>query len=80
MKFSIKDFFKNVTKPQETSNLVTFTDEILNGKLQNPRDQFFCLRFFFYFLFFEEVNKTRSSVVLILSTLEILVKIDESSL
>ena len=30
MKFFIKDFFSN---PQETANLVTFTEEIRNGKL-----------------------------------------------
>ena len=30
MKFSIKDFF---SKPQETADLVIFTEEIFNGKL-----------------------------------------------
>ena len=35
MKFSIKDFFsKCLPNPQETADLVTFTEEILNGKLQ----------------------------------------------
>ena len=34
MKFSIKDFFsKCVQIPQETADLVAFTEEILNGKL-----------------------------------------------
>ena len=32
MEFSIMDFFRNVTKSAET-DLVTFTEEILNGKL-----------------------------------------------
>ena len=32
MKFSIKDFFSKCF-PQETADLVTFTEEILNGKL-----------------------------------------------
>ena len=32
MKFSIKDFFINVTK-SATADLVTFNEEILNGKL-----------------------------------------------
>ena len=35
IKFSIKDFFsKWWPNPQETADLVTFTEEILNGKLQ----------------------------------------------
>ena len=33
MKFSIKDFFSKLRKPQETADLVTFTEEIFNGKL-----------------------------------------------
>ena len=34
MKFSIKDFFSNQEKEvQETADMVTFTEEILNGKL-----------------------------------------------
>ena len=35
MKFSIKDFFSNCGfgHIQETADLVTFTEEILNGKL-----------------------------------------------
>ena len=33
IKFSIKDFFSK-SKPQETADLVTFTEEILNGKLK----------------------------------------------
>ena len=33
MKFSIKDFFSKWPDPQETTNLVAFTAEILNGKL-----------------------------------------------
>ena len=32
MKFSIKDFFSKCD--QETADLVTFTEEILNGKLR----------------------------------------------
>ena len=32
MKFSIKDFFSQFI--QETADLVTFTEEILNGKFQ----------------------------------------------
>ena len=32
MKFSIKDFFRKCF-PQETADLVTFTQEILNGKI-----------------------------------------------
>ena len=38
MKFSIKDFFSKCDhNPQETADLVTFTEEIVNGKLH-----FFC--------------------------------------
>ena len=36
MKFSIKDFFSKcdrIKSRQETADLVTFTEEILNGKL-----------------------------------------------
>ena len=33
MKFSIKEFFSKLTNPQETVDLVKFTEEILNGKL-----------------------------------------------
>ena len=34
MKFSINDFFSKCDQiPQETADLVTFTEEILNGKL-----------------------------------------------
>ena len=35
MKFSIKDFFSKCDQipPQKTADLVTFTAEILNGKL-----------------------------------------------
>ena len=33
IKFSIKDFFRKCTVPQFTVDLVTFTEEILNGKL-----------------------------------------------
>ena len=32
-KFSIKDFFSKCIVPQFTVDLVTFTEEILNGKL-----------------------------------------------
>ena len=32
-KFSIKSFFTKFENPQETADLVTFTQEILNGKL-----------------------------------------------
>ena len=33
MKFSIKNFLVNETNPHETAGLVTFPEEILNGKL-----------------------------------------------
>ena len=33
MKFSIKDFFSNVSNSQKTADLVTFIKEIVNGKL-----------------------------------------------
>ena len=33
MKFSIKELFHKRSFPQETADLVTFTEEILNGKL-----------------------------------------------
>ena len=32
-KFSIKDFFSKCDQPQETADLVSFTEEILDGKL-----------------------------------------------
>ena len=33
MKFSIKDFFSKCKQIQKTADLLTFTEEILNGKL-----------------------------------------------
>ena len=37
MKFSMKDSSENVPTPQETADLITFAEEIFNGKLHCVR-------------------------------------------
>ena len=48
MKFFIKISSVNVTKPQEVAVLVTFAEEILNGKLQFLHSDFL-LKIYFVF-------------------------------
>ena len=61
MKFFIRDFFRNLSKSAKTADMVTFTEEILNGKpnflcRDNTFGCCFCILLFIFGLKFSGIS------------------------